>query len=221
MLLIGDSVAHSLEDSLAEALNGRGITFATAASPGCGVLSGLPADENGRVIPGTASCDGAVPKRQDDAVTRARPDLVVLLSTWEGIDRVVDDRLYRIGTPEADRMLHRLYGETIARTGARGAGVALLTIPHPVDGRTHQVNLDDLRRIDVVNEVIRTIGASEPGVATIEWDRIVCPTDPCPPVVDGIRLRPADGIHFDDPPGARLAAGRLADQIAGLDLDRL
>lgn len=118
-------------------------------------------------------------------------------------------------------MLHRLYGETIARTGARGAGVALLTIPHPVDGRTHQVNLDDLRRIDVVNEVIRAIGASEPGVATIEWDRIVCPTDPCPPVVDGIRLRPADGIHFDDPPGARLTAGRLADQIAGLDLDRL
>ena len=38
--------------------------------------------------------------------------------------------------------------------------------------------------------------------------------------VDGIELRARDGVHFVEP-GARWAAERLADHLAGLDLNRM
>lgn len=221
VLLVGDSVAASIQDGLGDALNARGITFATAAAPGCGLLTGDPADANGNALSFTTACDGAIPGNQTGAVAKARPDLVVALSTWESVDRIVDGRWYGLGTPEGDQMLHRLYGEAFQRLSGKGAKILLLKVPDIVDGETKPVDPDVNRRAALLNPVIGQIGATAPGVDSLDFDRIVCPTTPCPTQVDGIVLRPRDGRHFEGPDAQRWIGERLADQIAAIDLDRM
>ncbi|UDY37149.1 acyltransferase family protein [Dermatobacter hominis] len=219
VLLVGDSVAASMEDSLGAALNDRGISFATSAAPGCGVVTGDPADAQGNVLSITTACNTAIPDIQRRAVREVRPDLVVVLSTWETGDRVVDGRWYQVGTPETDALLRRLYGESVQRLTAGGARVLLLTIPDIVDGATKQADPDVNRRAALVNPLLTDLGATVPGVDTLGFDRIVCPTTPCPTHVEGIELRPRDGRHFDEAPGRAFVTQRLADQIAALDLN--
>jgi peptidoglycan/LPS O-acetylase OafA/YrhL len=221
VLLIGDSVAASMEDALGAALNDRGISFATSAAPGCGVVTGDPADAQGNILSITTACNGAVPDIQRRAVREVRPDLVVVLSTWETGDRVVDGRWYQVGAPETDELLRRLYGESVQRLSAGGARVLLLNIPDIVDGATKQADPDVNRRAALVNPLLTDLGATLPGVDTLGFDRIVCPTTPCPTHVDGIELRPRDGRHFDEAPGRRWVSQRLADHIAALDLNTM
>jgi hypothetical protein len=47
----------------------------------------------------------------------------------------------------------------------------------------------------------------------IDLAAMMCPAgDPCPEVVDGVVLRPGDGIHFS-PDGARWAGPRIVDAL--------
>ncbi len=222
VLLVGDSVAASLETALGDALTARGVAFATAATPGCGVLTGDPATEDGQPLDIVAACSAAIPRNQSSAVARAGPDLVVALSTWEAADRIVDGQFHRIGTPEGDAVLRVLYSETLNRLAIDGAAVVLVTVPDNVDGRTRPADPDTNARLRLLNALIGVAVADHPGrMATLSLDRIVCPVSPCPTEVEGITLRPADGTHFDEPVGARFVAERLADQIVELDLSRL
>ncbi len=222
VLLVGDSVAASIEDELGDALNARGITFATAAAPGCGLVTGDPADPQGVPLAITANCNGAIPDLQSGAVSTATPDLVVGLSTWELSDRVVDGMWFQMGTPAADAELRVLFDQTFGRLSSGGAAVALLTVPPFVDSALRPADPDSNRRVDILNPLLIDLAATHPGrVTTLRFDEIVCPTRPCPTQVDGVTLRPADGGHFDQADGARLVAERLADQIAALDLNAL
>jgi hypothetical protein len=65
------------------------------------------------------------------------------------------------------------------------------------------------------------VARSPARVTTVPFAQMICPSDPCPQAVEGVELRPRDGVHFDDPAGARWAAERLADHIAGMDLGTL
>ncbi len=221
VLLVGDSVAASIEGGLGDALHARGITFATAAAPGCGVITGDPADANGNPLSFTTACNAAIPGNQAGAVAAARPDLVVVLSTWETGDRIVDGRWYRIGTPEAEQMLHRLYGATIGRLSKKGARVLLLNVADVVDGQDMAADPEVNRRAALLNPIIATIGATAPGVDSFDFASMICPTTPCPTQVDGITLRAKDGRHFDGADAQRWVGGRLADRIAEIDLDRM
>ena len=222
VLLVGDSVAASMEDALGDALNARGITFATSAAPGCGVLTGDPADAQGQPLSFTTACNDAVPGIQTNAVREVAPDLIVSLSLWESVDRIVDGSFYQVGTPAGDQMMRQLYDQSIQRLSGGGAAVAFAIMPASVDGRSRLADVEGNRRLAIVNGVLTDLGATHPGrVTTLRFDQIVCPTTPCPTQVDNVVLRPADGTHFDEAAGARFAAERLADQIAGLDLNAL
>ena len=222
VLLVGDSVAASIEDALGDALIARGVSFATAAGPGCGIVTGDPADADGVPLAITRECNGAIPTHQLGAIEKVQPDLVVTLSSWEAADRIVDGQFHPLGTPGSDAALQRLYGETIARLTSRGAAVALATMPEPVDGRTRVTDADRVRRTHHVNGLLDDVAAAHPGrVTVLPFSLAVCPTSPCPTQVDGVVLRPGDGAHFDEPVGARFAAERLADMIVALDLNAL
>ena len=219
VLLVGDSVAASLEDALGDALVGRGISYATAAAPGCGVVTGDPADAQGNPLSMTAACSDVIPDRQRDAVAEVGPDLVVAMSLWESGNRVVDGVWHPYGTPEADAVLRRLYDEMLDRLTVDGATVALVTIPHTVDSANRPADPDANRRADILNGILADVVAANPERAILlRLDDIVCPSTPCPPVVEGVTLRPADGAHFDAAPGARFAAERFAQRISEVDL---
>ena len=219
VLLVGDSIAASLEDALGDSLNARGISFASVAAPGCGVLTGDPADAQGQILSITTACNAAIPRIQSEGVETAGPDLVVALSSWEAGDRVVDGTWYGFGTPEADPVMRRLYREMFGRVTVGGAAVALVTVPDSVDGGIRRADAEAIRRTRLLNGFLIDLAATDPGrVTTLPLDQVVCPATPCPPQVDGITLRPRDGVHFDTADGASWAAERLADQIASIDL---
>jgi len=219
VLLVGDSVAASLEDALGDTLAAFGVTYGTAAAPGCGVVTGLPTDEQGRVAAMTRPCDAAIPRRQLEAVATVRPDLVVVMSSWEMTNREVDGTWYPFGTAKADEVLRRLLSEAVDRLSAGGATVAFVLMPDMVDGRDHAVDPVEVERGRHLNLLLGDVARAHPGrVTTLPLDRVVCPADPCPTVVGGLELRARDGRHFDDPAAARWVSQRLTEKMLAVDL---
>ncbi len=214
VLLLGDSVAASLSTALGTALGLQGAAFANSAFPGCGVLEGDPADVEGRPYEITAACGAAIPSTQREVVERVRPDLVLVFSSWENRDRVLNGQWAPYGTAESDDRMLDLYQRMLDRLTVHGARVALVTIPDPVASRSGPVDDDILHRIRHLNEVLAEVARRDPArVTLVRVDDIVCPADPCPTEVDGVALRPRDGTHFDDPVAAQLVADRLAERV--------
>ncbi len=214
VLLVGDSVAASIADQMGSVLRSGGVAFADSAFPGCGIVEGDPAEPDGTVLALTAACGPNIAPNQRDVIGRTRPDLVVALSTWEASDRLWNGVFLPYGTPTSDDALLALYRRTVDRLTARGARVAFLTVPDPVDslkGPADPVRRDRLRHL---NGLLQRLAAEDPvRVSLVRLDDIVCPTDPCPTVVDGIALRGRDGTHYAEPETARYVAERLAPRI--------
>lgn len=229
VLLVGDSVAASLETALAAEFEQRGISFASAASPGCGVVTGLPANAPDATIGlfdgvDISACSDTIPDRQLHAVQTFEPDLVVSLSTWEAVSRLVDGEWYEFATPAADELLVGLFGESASRLTGGGAAVAWVLPPDRVAGRnslTAGPASSDLATSEHLRSLLRRVSAELPASTTADLHSIVCPSTPCPSEVDGVALRPGDGLHFDEPFAAALVARQLADQLAAIDLDAL
>jgi peptidoglycan/LPS O-acetylase OafA/YrhL len=227
ILLVGDSIAASLQEALGEELSDRGVSFASAAVPGCGVVEGQPASGPGELIASvagadTAFCSDAVPDLQRSAVDTFDPDLVVSVSTWERISRIVGGTFYEFGTPESDVALTELHRATAQRLSVGGARVVWALMPDTVPGRwtpPGQPDPEDLRRAEHHRNLLRALPDLVEGSSTVDLASVVCPESPCPAEVEGISLRPNDGIHFDEPEGARLVAERVADLLVSIDLD--
>lgn len=214
VVLVGDSVAASLAGELGGALGLRGVAWADSSFPGCGVIEGDPADPQGRPIEITRACAAAIPRNQNDVIRRVRPDLVVVLSSWEVRDRIVDGVWHPYYSEASDETLLRLYRRMTDRLTATGARVALVTLPDPVASRLGPPDPDMVRRHRHLNGLLAEVARRDPDrVSLVRMDDIVCPTDPCPTVVEGIELRPKDGTHFDDPDAATFVARRLVERI--------
>jgi hypothetical protein len=219
VLFVGDSIANSVEDPLADVVLSFGVAFAGASAPGCGVITGFPTDEAGRVADMTRPCHDAVPRRQLEAVRAADPDLVVAMSSWEMTNRQVDDVWYPFGSVESDRMLEQLYLQAVDRLAAGGAVVALVLLPDVVDGREQRAEAIEVQRGRHLNDLMQRVADADPRVVTVDLAGRVCPADPCPTAVEGVELRAVDGRHFDDPAAARMVAQWLASEILAIDLD--
>jgi lysophospholipase L1-like esterase len=123
-----------------------------------------------------------------------------MLSSWETADREVDGALVLLDTPEGEAVWRRLLDETRARLTVGGARLALTLLPPPAEFSDRgPANPDTTRRVLRLNEIYRRYARDHPeSVVTVDLGRIVCPGGPpCPEEVDGIRLRPRDGGHFE------------------------
>lgn len=229
VLLVGDSIAASLEDALSDAFAERGISFASIARPGCGVVVGVPATGPGQPVRemggvDVSQCESSLADTQRASVRGFRPDLVLTMSTWEQIDRTVDDVWYGFGTPESDAKLQELYGQTIERLAGGGAGVAMVLLPDNVAGRNAPFGGptdEHLERAAHLRELQRRIAEQRAGVTTLDMASIVCPESPCPTEIRGLELRPGDGMHYDEPLAAAWVAAHVADLALAIDLDDL
>lgn len=227
VLLVGDSIAASLEEALSQAFTARGVSFASIARPGCGVVAGVPASGPGQPVRemggvDVSQCETTLAGSQEEAVAGFAPDLVLSMSTWERIDRLVDGVWYEFGTPEGDAKLGELYGETIGRLSSGGARVALVLLPDNVAGRNAPFGgptEDDLGRAAHLRDLQVRVAATLEGVTTLDMASVVCPTSPCPTEVRGLEIRPGDGMHYDEPLAAAWVASHVADLALAIDLD--
>jgi peptidoglycan/LPS O-acetylase OafA/YrhL len=216
-LLVGDSVAGSLANSLSTEASNRGLILNGATRPGCSMTTAIPAGPQGQVAPWSPNCSRGTASYQDDVINTYQPEVVLWLSGWEAADHFVNGVFMRFNTPDGDAALLADFDQSRERLTARGATLVMLTAPPPAERSDD--GLADARVIPLLahlNVLLREFAMQHPdSVKLVDLAGIVCPDGPpCPEYVDGLRLRPRDGGHFfgDGPPWV---APRLIDAVFG------
>jgi hypothetical protein len=202
VLLVGDSIGCSLLPGLEAVGQTSGFRVEQAAVTGCGVVSGETASTFGEAtMVGTQVCPQLVARREQRALARAHPDVVVWLSSWERMNLRVHGRTVAAGSPRADAILLDRMERAYVRLTAGSTRLAVLTIPPFTDGTALGVQTRIDARRDLLtlhlNDLLRRFAAKHPGsVQVVDLARFVCPHGaPCATDVDGRRPRP-DGAHF-------------------------
>jgi hypothetical protein len=221
VLLLGDSVADSIDEGLQQVASERGVTFISLTRPGCGMTSAVPLWQDGRPREWGPGCAQGTAGYQSGSVEEENPDTVVWISTWETSDQIFSGTRADFGTPESDAALLGEFEAAYARLTAGGARLVLVTVPPPaLDGEVQPLPADEGERRLHLNVLMHEFALRHPenvGVADLAW--IVCPLgDPCSGTIDGVKVRPRDGNHYEgDGPawvGPRLYAaiiGAVAD----------
>jgi peptidoglycan/LPS O-acetylase OafA/YrhL len=214
-VLLGDSVAASLSEALQHEAAQRGISLASATRPGCGMVTGIPALADGSEVPWGRGCADGTDAYLDEAIRDDTPNTVLWLSTWETSDRIVAGRLFKFGQPTTDRILLRKLELSREHLTAGGARLVLVTnTPRAEHSDTYVRDPAEDAKIQHLNALYRRFAALHPNdVTVVDLAGIVCPSGPpCPEYVDGLRLRPRDGGHYEGD-GPSWVAPRLLDAI--------
>jgi hypothetical protein len=212
ILLVGDSVAFSLKDQLTIAAWANGIALYNASVSGCSVIGGITTDTAGTPFPWSAGCADGIPKYHEQMIAMFQPQLVVWLSAWDSVDRILDDGTWaRFGTFEGNQAIIAEIDEAAQRLTAGGARLVIVTLPPPPpdapDKHEAAVNLP------LLNTLLRGYAHDHPDkVFVAEMAELLCSTDTCPSNVDGMVPRP-DGVHFDDTHSGRWVADQLIPML--------
>jgi peptidoglycan/LPS O-acetylase OafA/YrhL len=216
VLLLGDSVASSLSDGLQAEAARRGIPLSSTTRPGCGLVTGIPASGDGSELPWGRGCANSTLGYLDTAVRDDQPTTVLWLSTWETLGRIIDGKLVEFGTPAFDAALLAEFEESRVHLTSGGAHLVLITNAPRAEHSDTVFNIpDETSRTQHLNRLYKTFAAQHPeSVTVVDLAAIVCPTGPpCPEFVDGVRLRPRDGGHYEGD-GPAWVAPRLLDAIS-------
>jgi peptidoglycan/LPS O-acetylase OafA/YrhL len=221
VMVLGDSVALSLEPGLDEIGREQGLIVWNRAALGCGFVPVDKAiDSEWKLSREQAErCKEWYTTWQQDLET-FRPDVVVwLFGGADNLDHLVDGSTLEAGTAESDAYILDALQRQVKMLTSQGARLVLLTFPYSKpsqwvlvsDADEHEQ--DDRRRIDILNDIYRRFAVQHPdNVTLVDLNGFACPdgrvTDL---VVDGIRMR-EDGIHFT-PKSSYVVARWLAPQI--------
>jgi peptidoglycan/LPS O-acetylase OafA/YrhL len=222
ILLLGDSVADSIHGALQQIATERGVTLVSLTRPGCGMTSAVPLWQDGRPREWGPACAEGTAEYQSGAVDQENPDTVVWISTWETSDQIYAGTRADFGTAEGDAALLGEFEAAWARLTAGGARLVLVTVPPPaLDGEVQPLPPTEGQRRMHLNVLMHEFAQRHPenvAVADLAW--IVCPLgDPCSGTIDGVKVRPRDGNHYEgDGPawvGPRLYAA-IIGAVAGI-----
>lgn len=214
MVLVGDSIAVSIADELVMAAAARGIVLHDATRSGCSQIDGVTTTPDGTLFPWSTGCASGNAAFQRDTIAVHQPDVVVWLSAWESVDRMLDDGTWvRFGSFAGNPRIVAELDEAVQRLTAGGARLVVV-IPAPVPPGAEAEDHDAIARLPHLSTVLREYARQHADrVFVVEMAELLCPSGPpCPPVIDGYAPRP-DGIHFDDPAGARWAADWLVPKV--------
>jgi len=212
MLLVGDSVAFSLKDQLTIAAWANGIALYNVSVSGCSVIGGITTDTAGKPFPWSEGCASGIPKYQEQMVAMFQPQLVVWLSAWESVDRILDDGTWaRFGTFEGNQRIMAEIDKAAQRLTAGGARLVIVALaPPPPDAPDkHEAAVN----LPLLNTMLRQYAHDHSDkVFIVEMAELLCGTDTCPSTVDGLVPRP-DGVHLDDTSSGRWVADHLIPML--------
>jgi peptidoglycan/LPS O-acetylase OafA/YrhL len=234
IVLVGDSVPQRLAIDFAHAAGEQRYVVILATRGSCPATGAIVVDANGKPAGGGRACQRDVPRRQDAAVARYRPALVVWWSRYE-----IADRLSAAGTPLrpgsdaywlAQQASFGMRAKALTRFGARlvtvqiersGRGMLTRCTPSKCGQLLHRLLFrTDLQ--DTWNDFLaRHHGRT---VFSISINTLVChdAASPCDDrLPDGSLARP-DGTHYSAAAGPRIAERVItaALQVAGLEVAR-
>jgi hypothetical protein len=216
VVFVGDSVAATLVVPLTAEAAARGIGLLRSVRPGCGILRGEPTTLDGVTPPWASACDRAATEWRAE-VARMSPDVVLLLSTWDGAPRLVNGVFVNPATPEGRALTVALFHEVVDTVAPVGSGrtVVLLAEATPTQGLvTGDATLTRVAEARRHLTVLRTVARADPArIRLVDLDQWLCPMGaPCPTTVGGVVARPVDGGHFSVE-GAAWLAPQLLDKL--------
>jgi hypothetical protein len=231
IMLVGDSIAHSVQGYVALEVARRGWAFEPSAQQGCSIVRGVSSDFFGTPPPQAAfACDQAMWGVHEDKVDAFRPSVVLWFSFIEEWGRYVDNHWFAPGPwplplepryegatggtsfAGGDAKILELIEEKRAQFTQHGAKLVFVTMPPPVhpdafpDHGPRVVHLNNLLKQFVVNHPADT--------ALIDLASIACPPagQQCSHIIAGINMRP-DLYHFNNPQGAEWVAARIVERL--------
>jgi hypothetical protein len=197
-VFLGDSVAATLEVSLQAEAARHGVSVTMRARAGCGMITAPSVFHNGTVVPWTINCGQTNPAFQEQAVRGKQ--VALWLSSWEAGAHLYNGAVLQIGTREGDMAMMGELEAAAARITAGGARLVFLTYPAPAaHSDKYAATPDQERNALLLNRLFRLVAMRHrANVSVVDLAAMVCPGGPpCPEFVDGIRLRPRDGGHFE------------------------
>jgi hypothetical protein len=215
ILVVGDSRACALLTGLEVLGKAEGAHIDDAAVLGCGIVADAVARSLSLVPRSQADgCHDMVATAQRKAYQRHVPDVIVWWSGWEVANLDVNGREVKFGTPEGDALLLERMDVMFRRLHRPGQKLVIITDPpvlptpyfpepHPAEDAQH----------GHLNEVYREFAARHPDdIVIADLSEMLCPALRCPEIIDGLKPRPFDGMHFS-PQGAAWASRWLWPQI--------
>ncbi|MCU1370238.1 MAG: putative acyltransferase [Ilumatobacteraceae bacterium] len=215
LLLVGDSGAFAIGESLGEVGAANDVEVVGRGTPACGVArgDGLGRYPTGEIVKDPPGCRDW-PRRWAKQLTEVEPDAVLLLMVAPGgVERKVDGRWVTDCNPTYDRWYQGELETAIRVLGQQGARVSLATVAY------YDSTIDpdaSYRHTACKNESIRA--AAEAGDASVVdlngWacqDAGDCKRHVTLPDGSEAELRP-DGMHFSGP-GAVVPSAWIIRQL--------
>jgi hypothetical protein len=209
LLVVGDSVALSLGFGWPAAEPGYSLVVQDRGELGCGLADTPIQRDKDSTGPPPAWC--AVQSNDwAAAVGSYNPDVVALLDgRWDITDHLLGGRWVHVGQPAFDAMLLGRLDAAVATLSARGARVALLTLPCLAEGEQPDGRpwpQDDPARVARYNELLAQAAAASGGRATVvDLAGHVCPAGRFAASAGRVTVRNSDGVHFTAAGSAWLA----------------
>jgi len=200
VLLVGDSVALTAAVGLDRNQEELDIVLWNRGALGCGVVRGGNVLINGRVNEQHPNCN-AWPQGWSNGMAEFDPDVSLLLGgRWDIVDRQVDGRWLRWGTPESDAYVLGDLHLAVDVLGATGAHVVFMTCPYfdvTDESGTYRPEYEPWR-IDHWNDLLRQVARERPGeVTVVDVNAKLAPDGEYTSVVDGLDVR-GDGVHLTE-----------------------
>jgi peptidoglycan/LPS O-acetylase OafA/YrhL len=218
VLIVGDSTACATWTGMRVVGRDSGIKIDQGSVFGCGIASGqVTTTRNESIGPNSQRCPTLVETTVTAALARARPTVVIWMSSWEKSDLVVDGKTYIAGTPAGEREIQSLMDDALQRLTAGGAHVVLVTVPAPAPNpaqatQTTSKSADDAGYVRLRGILERFHARHPDKTSIVDLASKVCPGGPpCGEIVEGLHARP-DGRHFT-PTAAVWASRWLLQQI--------
>jgi peptidoglycan/LPS O-acetylase OafA/YrhL len=219
--IVGDSVALSVYPGMWRVGESRGFTTVSAAVAGCGVGGALRIDADGALQWKTEDCAESVPEMQREMIRDHDPDVIFWHSQRDRQDIRLGERNLRAPTNAWRQALYDDWDLTLERLRSGGALVVLVPPFHTERGDPAECDgpagLATAACIEptFANGALRTIyldwAARHPDLTVLDLADRLCPSAPCPPVIDEVNLR-RDLIHFSSS-GAQMVSRWLLDGL--------
>lgn len=213
MILVGDSVAHTLagakvhefpdfeEWNIADSpFDPERVTLGTMTRPGCSYLAGVNVfpTETGTVDSDLARFCGDWRRDIGESIDEFRPEFVVVLLAGDITDRRLYGELLTVGSEGWQPLLDDALDEFRRPTEEIGSVLVLLT-PPPRTGRYVASGDEGGWREARFSAGLRSYVSRRPGVVLLDFAEVICPGGDCSHPAAG--FEPSwryDGWHFGD-----------------------
>jgi hypothetical protein len=213
VLVVGDSTAMTLEWALAQTSSSYDADVFDGSTFMCGVAIGTEASSDNGSGPTMAMvppCNSATPVAQQwpalwrQDLSQDNPDLVVVLAgRWETTDRMYDGHWMNILDRPFAVYVERQLELAVRTATSTGAHVDMLTAAcadsGPFFAARHEpdtaVNDDSSVRLAAYNALLRQSVRHAHNASVVDLDALLCPEGQFQRSIDGVQVRPLDGVH--------------------------